>query len=554
MALTITIEGKGIIANADALVNDTGGTGTGDWVELGGGSIGTNPDVYLYGDTSIGNQYASKSGYSYFDIGAGNELDFDTAGTEEGQFIYMWINISAKGAFVTLAEHGFAIRLGTSTSDYRDFLIAGKDDANGWTGGWKLFVIDPTKPGTVADTGSFDVGSIRTIGVWVDTDVSVRADSIFFSQIAVGTGIRITGTSTAGWDDVVSYCTDYPNRAWGMVQEREGIYYVYGKVYIGDSTQSAVTSFVDTAAPIIKFGISEYYISAAWELSIPTDYCGIIIEDHADYTTTFDDGIIVGTDGGRSGSYYVGHDDLLVAADLFGGNNTNSLTRLYGTTLRNFRGDVNMGDDSQHLFYGGTINDCGQFDPVGAPILRNITFANNATTGGYDAALKWNSNIDIEDCSFLANEYGIEHDTAASGVNYTNLIFSGQTEYDILFTDTGVLEVLVDGGSIPTWSGTAGGTVSLPSSITLTMTVKDEAGDPIDTALVYIDDDDESPYILNTTTNAQGVASTGYTGGAAAGSRWRARKYGYKPYKQIIDIGASDISIPVTLISDPQQT
>jgi len=84
--------------------------------------------------------------------------------------------------------------------------------------------------------------------------------------------------------------------------------------------------------------------------------------------------------------------------------------------------------------------------------------------------------------------------------------------------------------------------------------VKDEAGDPIDGVFAYIDDNDETPYILNTTTNAQGIASTGYTGGAAAGSRWRARKYGFKPYKQLIDISSSDISIPVTLVVDPQQT
>lgn len=552
MALTITIEGKGVIANADLKVNDTGGTGTGDWLELGGGSIDTNPDVYLYGDTSMGNQYASKSGWSYFDLGAGNELDFDVAGTEEGQFIYMWINISAKGAFDTLANKGFAIRLGTSLTDYREFLIAGKNDANGWTGGWKLFVIDPTKTGSVGDTGTFDVGAVRMIGTWIDTDVSVRADSIFFSQIAVGTGIRVIGTSTTGWSDIVSYCTDYANRAWGMVQEREGIYYVYGKIYIGDSTQSIVTSFADTAAPIIKFGISEYYISSAWTLSHPTDYGGLIIEDNASYTTTFDDGVIVGTDGGRSGSYLIGHDDLFVYADLYGGNATGSLTRLYGTTFRNFGGGVNMGDDAQHLFYGGIITGCAEFDPVGAPILRNVIFSDNTTTTGTDYALVWNPSIDISDCSFLANEWSILHDADGSAT-YTNLIFSGSTEYDILLTSTGTLTVSVDGGTIPTWSGVNGGTVSLPSSITLTMTVKDEAGDPIETAYAYIDDNNATPFIMNKTTNAQGVASETHTGGAAAGSTWRVRKYGYKAYRQIVDIAGDNISIPVTLIADPQQ-
>jgi len=76
MALTITIEGKGVIANCDAENNDTGGTGTGDWSEQGGGTMSLSTDVFLVGSSCISGQYASKSGFQQFDIGAGNELDF----------------------------------------------------------------------------------------------------------------------------------------------------------------------------------------------------------------------------------------------------------------------------------------------------------------------------------------------------------------------------------------------------------------------------------------------------------------------------------------------
>jgi hypothetical protein len=94
----------------------------------------------------------------------------------------------------------------------------------------------------------------------------------------------------------------------------------------------------------------------------------------------------------------------------------------------------------------------------------------------------------------------------------------------------------------------------IQASLTLSMTVKDESGTEVSGAYAYIDDDDTSPYIMNTTTNASGVAQTSYTGASVTGSRWRVRKYGYKPYRQLVDIGSSDISIPVTLIADPQQT
>ena len=96
--------------------------------------------------------------------------------------------------------------------------------------------------------------------------------------------------------------------------------------------------------------------------------------------------------------------------------------------------------------------------------------------------------------------------------------------------------------------------MSFSTSIQLTMTVKDESASPIVGAFAYIDNNDESPYILNTTTNGVGVATVGYSGSSVNDSVWRVRKYGYKAYKQLIDIGSSNISIPITLVADPQQT
>lgn len=433
MALTIDIEGKGVIANCDALTNDTGGSGVDDWLELGGGQISDEADAFLYGTTSIGNKYASKSGWTYFNMATA--LDFDTGGSEVGQFIYIWLNIAAPNAFDTLANKGFAIRIGNSTTVYREFIIAGEDDSNGWSGGWKLFVIDPTKTGSVADTGTFDVGAVDLIGIWIDTNSSVRADSIFIDQVAVGKGLRITGTWDSGtysgaWEEVVAYCTDYSNRAWGMLQERDGIYYAFGKFYIGDTTQSANTLFEDSGK-VIQFGTSQYYISGGWASTMPVDACGIVVEDHATYKTDFTDGVIVGTDNGRSGSVIIGNADQDVVMDLYGGNNAASATLCYGTTFKGIKGAFNSGNDAGHKFLGCQFLKCSQFDPVGAPVIRNCTFAE---TIDIDAAILWNENIDISDCKFIANTLGagIEMPSAAgTPYSYSALFFSGNT-YDVL--------------------------------------------------------------------------------------------------------------------------
>ena len=549
MALTITIEGKGVIANADA-TPDTAMVGS-LWNEDGSGTDSFTSSTFLYGSKSFAGLYSNKSGCQYYDIGAANVLDFTAdTGAEKDQFVFIWVMVRILGVINTIANKGLAIRLGTSLTDYREYIIAGSDDTNGWGGEWKCFVIDPNKPGSIADTGTFDVASVRYFGVYIDNTVLEAGDCIFIDQISVGKGLRVTGTSTTGWKDVVDYCIDYPNRAWGMFTEKDGIYFAQGKMYIGDTTQAAITSFTDNGR-IIQWAKSEYYYSGGWVTSYPISACGIEIQDHSDYTTTFQDGTAVGAAAGRSGSQFIGNSILNVSLDLYGGNNVGSLTKLYNTTLKDLTGTIVLGNDSDHLFYSGVINKCGQFNPIGAPVLRNCTFAETNNT---DAALLWNENINIKDCNFIANTLGAAIEMpSVSGTpyNYDNLQFSGNT-YDVYNSSGSAITVGKTNSANPSTS--EGSSVTFTQSISLTMTVNNESGQPIVGAYAYIDDNDESPYILNTTTNADGVATTGYTGSTISGSVWRVRKYGYRAYKQLIDIESSNISVPIALVTDPQQT
>jgi len=507
MALTITIEGKGVIANADSLTDDTGGTGTGDWDEDGGGSISLTTDTFLYGSSCVAGAYSNKSGYQYFDIGDGNQLDFDVAGAEEGQHIFIWIHCPTIGLLETKANKGLAIRLGTSLSDYREYLIAGSDDANGWNGGWKCFVVDPTKTGSVSDTGSYDYGSIRYIGVWIDAAALAKGDNIFIDQIAVGFGLRITGTSTTAWKDAVDYCTDYPNRAWGMLQEREGIYYAYGKIYIGDAAdQSAAVSFSDSGR-IIQFGESEYWNGSAWVTLADIDYSGIIVEDHTSYSTTFVDGIIVGTDKGRSGSVIIGHENHDVSIDLYGGNNAGSVTTLFGTTIKNITGPINSGNDVDHKFLSCSFIGCSQFDPVGAALIRNCIFAETADV---DSALLWNVNIDIQDCSFIANTTGaaIEHtEPLSAAYEYDGLIFSGNT-YDVL--NSSGTAITVENINLSNAGTYEGSLVTFESAVYITVYVKDTENADIVGASVAVYKDSDDSELMNEYTDSNGVAQASF--------------------------------------------
>ena len=174
-------------------------------------------------------------------------------------------------------------------------------------------------------------------------------------------------------------------------------------------------------------------------------------------------------------------------------------------------------------------------------------------------------NLDnVDNCNFYSDgsNHAMELTTAHAGNSYTltgctytsYATTSGSTGNECIYNNSGgVVTIYVVGGDQPSIRNGVGASTLLPSSITLTMTVKDDAGTTVSGAHAYIDNDDASPFIMNTVTNSIGVATTSYADGPSDNSTWRIRKYGYKPYVQIVDIELIDISIPVTLINDPQQ-
>lgn len=565
MALTITIEGRGVIANCDLLTNDTGGTGTGDWTEEGGGTMTLTPDVFLYGTNSIAGKYANKDGFQQFDLGAGNELDFGVAGGEEDQFIYMWVNMAAFAVLDDISTGGLFIRVSSDspgTANYLDYCIAGGNgssngvSSNGWTGGWKLFVLDPTLPPTRSNgTQSAIIGSIVTVGLYMEVWDSVRAESIFIDQIAVGSGLRITGDSTTGWQEVMEYCTDYTNRAWGMVQEKDGIYYLFGKFYIGDSTQSANTSFADSGR-ILQFGTSQYYNSGgSWVSTMPVDACGIIVEDHASYTTTYTDGVIVGSNNGRSGSTILGNADQDISLDLYGGNNVDSVTAFYGTTIKDVLGVINSGNDAGHKFLGCSFLKSSQFDPIGAPLIRNCTFAE---TIDVDSALLWNESIDIQDCNFIANTLGAAIEMPSdvgTPYSFTRLYFSGNT-YDVLNSSGNPIDINKSGIPPSDPSTYEGSTVAYLASVDIIITVKDEGGNLLEDVWVGVYKTSDRTELLKVET-ISGVASNSYSGSTPVEVEVRCRKSStaddprYKNFSSIQTVGTSGLDFAVTMIVDP---
>ena len=497
MALTIAIEGLGVLSDAEST---TGWGITGS----GGLSMGTDTEIYYQGSACNSVAISSgKNGWVWYNYGSG--LNFQS--TYAGQRVYIWFNITTVGSMNTKATPGLAIRIGTNTTNFRTWTLAGSDDLHGYKGGWRCVVIDPTLTGSIADTGTYNTASLQYFGIYYNGSGSARSNNVFVDTIAIGKGVRVYGTSSESIGDMVSYCTDLSVRAWGMVQQREGINYIYGTLYFGGNASNDTVA--STSGKVLQWGDSEYWNGSNWVTSMGNGFNGLTIDDHASHKTEFSDGVLVGSNAGRSGNVYIGASTINTTFDLYGGNHADSLTYFYGTIFQNITGAISWGNDADHRCYSVTFQSCAQFDPVGAIKIRNSLFISTASTSG---ALLWNESMDISNCRFISNTVGAGikmPGSAGTPYAYGALFFSGNT-YDVNNTSGSAISINKNSNSDPTtYTGSA--VTFLGVSVTTLISVTDiDSGDPIQYArvLAVVADGSNFPYQDSVTITSTGTTAT----------------------------------------------
>ena len=509
MALTIALDGFGEVINTSGTVSTT------NWgIDASGGiSLETAGDSVLTGSFSLSaNASGNKFAWIYYDIGSANRaLDFSVSGTEENNYIYIWFLCASIGAADTLATEGISVRMGTNTNNYRTWSLGGRDFfGNEYNGGWQCAVIDPTSAGSIADNGTYNSSTVNLIGIYYGGNGSSRAENIFVDSIQCAKGLIITGTETTageGWQEVIDYCTDYSNRAWGVVQERDGIAYVFGNITVGGTVATTFTN----SGRVIKYGNYEYWTGTGttFQSSISDGFHGLTITDNGTAVTQFVDGVEVGTAGsGRSGSVYIGSNGSNTTFSLRGTTAT-SYTSFYNTNFTNITGGISgstdWGDSANDELYSCTFSGCGQVAPNGSVPIRNCFFTETSSTAG---CLLWTANIDIQDVSFIANTTGaaieISTDHGADGEEtFLDLSFSGNT-FDVNNTTGASLNVNLNGTSNATTS--TGSTVNYIASATLTIE------NIVDTSEVRIVDRDTNPDTILAGVESVGTTPSGVDG------------------------------------------
>lgn len=445
MAATVTWIGTngaasdGVISNADS---------TTGWTALkisgtGGGPSAAVADGQIEGTGAVTCVASKQRVALYYDIGAGNTLDFTGGGNAEGEMIYVWGNFLAAALLNNQSAGGFGIFLESSTPTTTQYHLYYYYGADNYAGGWKRMVLDPNETVSASAGTAIDLTAVRYIGVFGDVGATTaRFDNLIADQMMVGKGLTVTGTSTT--DDLIAdLIADEATNRYGIIQplnDSDTAVELNGKLVLGDVTAATASALSDNAASIF---VAEptYYDGTSITTSVPVTFFDLAVVGGTG-TNSVEIGEAVGTDGGRNGWTITGNPSYQFGIDFDNGSvNTN---KWLGCSFNDITGTIVMGTNTAHEFYSNSWTNCSQVDPQGGVKIRNNFFVGTIpVTGAHSAALLWNSSADIQKCQFIANSdphatwvsHGIEFPAASVGISIIDMLFSGN-EKGVWFSAT----------------------------------------------------------------------------------------------------------------------
>lgn len=467
-------------------------TGFSVWKRDGTGgtpSAISETDVFLQGTGSCSVRVSNQ----------GVALAYGTGGlnlSASGTHVYIWANMLAGGLMANRASNGLCIILSSDAtlSTGSNYSMWAVDGADTYPGGWVRYVIDISKTRTTG-AGTLNLSSVQHIGMYCDTRPNTaKFDNLVIDRIdyaVAGNGLRVYGTSTTDdlFQDILDADEGTINNKYGIVTSKEGIIYVRGTIELGDDTGTNAATLTDTDK-VVVFETPTYYDGTSEAQCISSTFQQLKIVGNGTGATSVTLGKKVGTGdtaSGRNGLTFI-ESGSPVTVD-FDDGNANTVN-VYGSTFFGITGGLSWGTNTAHECIGNSFSSSTQFDPVGGIEIRNCSFVGTADV---DAALLWNSNIDIKNTNFIANTTGagIEH-PAQGTFTYDGLNFSGNSN-DILYSaaaSSGVLTVNSLNGSNPTTSEIAnatGNSVTINNAVSVKITATNVSGTAINGARVRME-------------------------------------------------------------------
>lgn len=462
-----------------------------------------------------------------------------------GKLIYAWA--LPLGAMDTLTNGGVAILAGDGTNRV-GYHLAGSDSAafrhNSGQPFYECLLLDqsslPASTTTRAGSaGSLNWGAITQIGVMFKTLAKSKGgvancyvDIIRILDTSTNNGCAITisgGTSgTPGTFEEIATedASIADSKAHGVIRKLgAGAYGVQGPIRFGDTGISS--SWFEDKNVTVVFE----------DRSLASTRYKIFITDNGIGTATFKLGTKVGT-----GTSATGIDGVIIT----GGSNVNwqfdastdtdvTDVFIYGSTFN--RATQGVSFRSGHEFIGGTISSSGAVTLNGATFVNNNVV--NSTVAADASAMIWDVNTDPNDYlngttvskgtnAHHAIEFGT---TSPTTMTLTDMSFTGfnasNAQNDSTFyikRTTGTVTINLSGVTGNTSYKTDGATVSIVSSVSISVTVVDINNNPIQNVQTAIYLSSDNSELLNTDTNASGIASGSFGGSTPANVYIRARK------------------------------
>lgn len=485
MALTVETD-LTVLSNANAATGWTTFSGT----------IVAETDYFIQGTGCLSFAYntATRRGAT-FNNGSG--IDF-TSGTHKDKLVYIWLRTATPNLCQTRALKGMSVILGSGTTVptasagvWSAWHVGGSDSFIG-TDGWVCYVVDPQSTASETYGGGVNKAAIQHFGATMLPTASVKGQPFGIDQVAYGRGeLRVKGTvATAGegFKEIAAVDSGNITNRWGIITEKNGVYYVKGKIVIGNAT--AATTFSSYNETVV-WETPSYYNGSANVKSIPdasvggtagsdgnTTYNGLAFIGGS-AATSIDMGVLVGSANGRSGSTFkcVTNSATLTTpgktrATIAASDDSMALS-LYNTSFIGFEGGVDL--------YGTNLtnDDCfsNTFDACGR-LRSNMEIRNcnilNSVAAADDGAYIWESTTNLQNGLFVNNSRAVVFEsTTGTPFSFTNNTFSGNTK-DVRNESGGAITINYSGGTEPTYENIGGGSsTTVATSVTLTIEIRD---------------------------------------------------------------------------------
>jgi len=462
------------------------------------------------------------------------------------------------------ANGGMGIGIIDSAGDYSIWFVGGKDTYNG---GWD---VRSAYTGNTPDLQSATAPTLTDIrGIvtyWKCLAKSKLTANCFMDRTAYGNeaALTITGTNTTadlGWSEVLSVA-DATDATRGYLKSQIGSFIAKGPVVIGDNVGTLTTDFSDDSNILVMpnqpVNTTHNAITGVGNGTGTTDISltNQVIKS-AGERFAFDMSAANLTSLVLSGSTLANVGAITfksgqtVSSNVFNDVSSSSISNTPANCTFKLNGLIT-------LETGGTLDTCIVADSTSTASVLTDDLADAGvgpfTSDGSNHAVELNS-IGGGAMTWSASTSGYDVGSTGSPVTPTS---TGNEDIYVNEVTASDLTISVAAGattpSIRVGASFTGSVNVVAGAITLKMIVKDQAGAFVTGAFAYIDNDNITPFILNSTTDVNGEASVSYSDGAVAGTTWRVRKYGYRPFIQVVDVAGIDITLPVTLITDPQQT